>query len=283
MFRRSTPARPHACAPPPSCFVALVLAPSLHAQVRLEGIVVDDATRRPIPDARVELYDGWGRLSRSRKTDSLGHFKVPLRRLGVYRVRVRGRGYPEVSQLVVTEAYPYHSIEVRLRQSARLLAPITMLARAQSLPRPEMQGFHHRLRSGSGSFITREDVEAVRPGYISDMLAWSPGVFVRRAGPAGDDRLLIARRVVEGRITECPLRVLVDGELVNSRSAAGEVAPVAIDGMVDQTMVDGIEIYVNAGDVPAELRNAPAGCGAIAVWTRSGGGTSRQPAVNADN
>lgn len=265
------------------CLLALVFAPPLHAQVRLDGIVVDDVTRQPIPDARVELYDGWNQLSRARRTDSLGHFQVPLKRLGVYRVRVRGRGYPDVSQLVLTEAYPYHSIEVRLRQGATLLAPITMLARAQSLPRPEMQAFHHRLRDARGSFITRDDVEATRPGYISDMLVWSPGVFVRRGGPAGQDRLLIARRVIEGRLVECPLRVLVDGDLVNARTAAGEVAPVAIDGMVDQSMVDGMEIYVNAGDVPDELTNAPAGCGAIAVWTRNGSGPSRQPAVNADN
>lgn len=265
------------------CLLALAAAPALHAQVRLEGIVVDDATRQPIPNARVELYDGWNQLSRARMTDSLGHFTVPLRRLGVYRVRVRGRGYPDVSQLVLTEAYPYHSIEIRLRQGASLLAPITMLARAQSLPRPEMQAFHHRMRSARGAFITREAVEDVRPGYISDMLGWSPGVHVRRGGATGEDRLLIARRVINGQLTECPMRVLVDGELVNSRAPSGELAPAAIDGMVDQSMVDGIEIYVNAGEVPAEFTNAPAGCGAIAVWTRSGSGPSRQAAVNADN
>lgn len=265
------------------CLLILAVAPSLHAQVRLDGIVVDDVTRKPIPDARVELYDGWNQLSRARQTDSLGHFQIPLRRLGVYRVRVRGRGYPDVSQVVLTEAYPFHSIEIRLRQGATLLAPITMLARAQSLPRPEMQAFHHRLRDGRGSFITRDDVESIRPGYISQMMEWSPGVFVRRGGPAGEDRLLMVRRVIEGQIVECPMRVLVDGELVNARAASGEVAPVAIDGMVDQSMVDGIEIYVNAGEVPAELTNAPAGCGAAAVWTRNGGGPSRQAAVNADN
>lgn len=263
--------------------VAISLAQPLLAQVRLDGIVVDDVTRQPVVEARVEVYNGWNQLIRARRTDSLGHFQVPLKRLGVYRVRVRGRDYPDVSQLVVTEAYPFHSIEVRLRRGNPLLAPITMLARAQSLPRPDMQAFHHRMRNARGSFITRDDVEAVRPGYISDMLAWRPGVFVRRGGASGDDRLLIARRVIEGRLVECPLRVLVDGELVNSRSPAGEVVPVAIDGMVDQTMVDGIEIYVNAGDVPHEFQNAPAGCGAVAVWTRSGGGATRPSAINADN
>lgn len=267
------------------CLLATVPATTLHAQqqVHLEGIVVDDADRAPVTDARVEVFDGWGRLNRSRRTDSLGHFRLPLRRLGAYRIRVRVRGYPEVSQVVLTEAYPYTSIEVRVRKGAQLLAPITILGRAQSLPRPDMAAFHHRLRTGKGSFVTRDDVESTRPGHISDMIAWSPGVAIRRAGASGDDRLLIARRVIDGRLTECPLRVLVDGELVNSRTASGELAPAAIDGMVDQSMVEGIEIYVNAGEVPAELTNAPAGCGAVAVWTRSGSGPSRQPAVNADN
>ncbi|HST62005.1 MAG TPA: carboxypeptidase regulatory-like domain-containing protein [Longimicrobium sp.] len=267
------------------CLLALTPAARLHAQqqVHLEGIVVDDANRAPIADARVEVFDGWGRLNRSRRTDTLGHFRLPLRRLGAYRIRVRVRGYPEVSQVVLTEAYPYTSIEVRVRKGAQLLAPITILGRAQSLPRPDMAGFHHRLRDGKGSFVTRDDVESTRPGHISDMIAWSPGVAIRRAGASGDDRLLIARRVIDGRLTECPLRVLVDGELVNSRTPAGEVAPVAIDAMVDQSMVDGIETYVDAAAVPAELRNAPAGCGAIAVWTKTGAGAGRPPAVNADN
>lgn len=266
------------------CLLAAVFAPTLHAQqqVHLEGIVVDDADRAPVADARVEVFDGWGRLNRSRRTDSLGHFRLPLRRLGAYRIRVRIRGYPEVSQVVLTEAYPYNSIEVRVRKGAQLLAPITILGRAQSLPRPEMAAFHHRLRTGRGSFITRDDVDATRPGHISDMIAWSPGVAIRRAGASGDDRLLIARRVIDGRLTECPLRVLVDGELVNPRTAAGEVGPVAIDAMVDQSMVDGIETYVDAAAVPPALRNVPAGCGAIAVWTRTGSGAGRPPAMNAD-
>ncbi len=267
------------------CLLALTPAARLPAQqqVHLEGIVVDDADRAPIADARVEILDGWGRLNRSRRTDTLGNFKVPLRRLGAYRVRVRVRGYPLVEQVVLTEAYPYTSIEVRVRKGAQLLAPITILGRAQSLPRPDMAAFHHRLRMGRGSYVTRDDVEATRPGHISDMIAWSPGVAIRRAGASGDDRLLIARRVIDGRLTECPLRVLVDGELVNPRTPAGEVAPVAIDAMVDQTMVDGIETYVDAAAVPPDLRNAPAGCGAIAVWTKTGGGAGRPPAVNADN
>lgn len=267
------------------CLLALPAA-RLHGQqqVHLEGIVVDDNDRQPVAGARVEVFDGWGRLNRTRHTDTLGHFKLPLRRLGAYRIRVRVRGYPEVSQVVLTEAYPFTSIEIRVRKGAQLLAPVTILGRAQSLPRPDMAAFHHRLRTGKGSFVTRDDVESVRPGHISDLIVWSPGVAIRRGGASGDDRLLIARRVIEGRLTECPLRVLVDGELVNARTASGEVAPVSIDAMVDQSMVDGIETYVDAAAVPGEFRNAPAGCGAVAVWTKTGAGTGRPaPAVNADN
>lgn len=275
--------RPTTLLLPLLCLLGISLARPLHAQVRVEGIVIDDATSQPVPQAHVEVYDGWGRLARSRRTDTLGHFQVPLRRLGVYRVRVRSRGYPEVSQVLVTESYPYQSIEVRVRQGATLLAPLTILARGQSMPRPEMAGFHHRLRSGRGSYLTREDVEAIRPGYISDMLVWTSGVAVRRAGANGDDRLLIARRVIEGRLTECPLRVLVDGELLNPRLASGEVGPVAIDATVDQSVVDGIEIYVDAAAVPPALGNVPPGCGAIAIWTRSGRALSQPASMDADN
>ena len=49
-----------------------------------------------------------------------------------------------------------------------LLAPITILGRAQSLPRPEMAAFHHRQRTGRGSFVTRDDVESVMAVFTPD-------------------------------------------------------------------------------------------------------------------
>lgn len=251
------------------CLIALFIATPLSAQIRLEGIVRDDVTGAPIPDARIELLDGWGMLRRARSTDSLGNFEFPIKRLGVYRLRVRRRGYAESMGTLLTEAYFYLNVEFRMRPNAALMAPLTLLARAQKIPSPAMQGFHERLREGRGRFITREDVEAVRPGYVSDMLAQFPGMIIRRSGQDNSERTLFARRITAAgvRQADCPLRVYVDGELLNPARNGQPVAG-GFDGTVEQTMVEGIELYLDPTSVPREFGGGADGCGAVAVWTR---------------
>jgi hypothetical protein len=265
------------------CLLSLSAVQPLAAQVRIDGIVLDDATGQPIPGARVRVYDGWAGWRR-RLADSAGNFSLTVRRLGVYRVQVRSPGYPDVEGQVVTGAFPFQNIEVRMRNGAQLMAPVTILTRAQLIPSPHMQGFHERLRSRRGAYVTREQVAAVRPGYISDMIARTPGVLVRRTGRYGENRYLFTRRFADATRTQqvdCPLRVLVDAEVVNARSASGALEPATVDYTVDQTMVDGIEIYVDPDAIPAEFRGEGAHCGAILIWTRNSAPPTSTPAVDA--
>jgi hypothetical protein len=252
------------------CALALVAAAPLPAQVLVDGVIRDDDNGRPVTDARIELIDGWGSVKRARLTDSLGNFRMPLRRLGVYRLRIRARGYAPVTATLVTEAYAYHNVELRVRPHAALGAPLTLLARAQSLPSPVLEAFHARLRRGTGRFFSREHVEMLRPAYVSDLIATAPGVAVRRDG---DERLLIAQRVTStgARQADCAMRIYLDGEMVNPRLPTGEPAAASVDNTVDQTMVEGIEIYPTAAAVPTVFSGSGApSCGAVAVWTKSG-------------
>lgn len=251
--------------------LSLIAAQPLASQVRIDGIVIDDATGQPIPAAQVRVYDGWAGWRRH-EADSAGNFSVMVSRLGVFRVQVRSPGYPDVAGQVVTGAFPYQNIEVRMRKGAQLMLPITILTRTQQIPSPRHLGFHDRLRNRGGAYVTRQEVEAVRPGYISDMIARTPGVLVRRSGRFGENRFLFARRFAEGsrtQVVECPLRVLVDAQLVNSRSVSGELEPATVDYTVDQTFVDGIEIYLDPATVPTEFRAQGARCGTVLIWTRN--------------
>jgi hypothetical protein len=251
-----------------SAVVLLAAAPA-SAQIRVSGIVRDDMTGAALPEARVELLDGWGTLRRARLTDSLGHFEFPLKRLGVYRMRVRRRGYAESMGTLLTEAYVYLNVEFRVRPNLPLMAPLTLLARAQKLPSPAMEGFHKRLREARGRYFTREDVENVRPGYVSDMLAPIPGFIIRRGGQNNTERTLFQQRVTSAgvRQPDCALRVFVDGEMLNPRLPDGDPGPSGFDATVEQTMVEGIELYLDPAKVPAEL-GGPGSCGAVAIWTR---------------
>ncbi|HEX2076646.1 MAG TPA: TonB-dependent receptor [Longimicrobium sp.] len=265
------------------CALALVAAVPLPAQVLVDGVLRDDDSGRPIADARIELIDSWGDVKRARITDSLGNFRMPMRRLGVYRLRVRARGYAPVTATLVTEAYVYHNVELRVRPSVALGAPLTLLARAQVLPSPVLEAFHARLRNSAGRFFSREHVEMLRPAYVSDLIATAPGVAVRRDG---EERLLIAQRVTSTgvRQADCNLRVYLDGEVVNPRLPTGELGAGSVDNTVDQTMVEGIEIYPTAATVPTVFSgNGAPSCGAVAVWTKGGRMLQQQASIPSPN
>lgn len=244
--------------------IAASAAP-LHAQVRVDGVVRDDSTGAAIPQARVEVVGPAFQRIGARAADSLGTFRFNLRRFGEYRVKVSAPGYGEVDAPFRTEAFVYSSVEVRLRPRGQLATPLAFLARTQSLPSPALEGYYARQRRGEGAFFTRMHVELVRPGYITDLIATAPGIVQQRAGLDGEHRTLLARG------TGCPLRVYVDGQPLALPPSTGEAGPSALDGSVDQTMVEGIEVYVDPATLPAELGGGTESCGAVAVWTRRQG------------
>ncbi|HYW14443.1 MAG TPA: TonB-dependent receptor [Longimicrobium sp.] len=246
-------------------FLAAVLAASaapLQAQVRLDGVVRDDSTGAAIPQARVEVTGPYFQRIGARAADSLGTFRFNLRRFGEYRVKVSAPGYADVDAPFRTEAFVYSSVEVRLQPHGELATPLAFLARTQLMPSPALDGYYARQRWGRGAFFTRMHVELVRPGYITDLIATAPGIEQQRAGLDGEHRTLLTRG------TGCPLRVYVDGEPLELTPSTGEAGPSALDGSVDQTMVEGIEVYVDPAALPPELGGGTESCGAVAVWTK---------------
>lgn len=255
---------------------SLALTVPAQAQVRVDGVVRDDDTNLPIANARVEIYDySWHRVG-VRTTDSLGTFRYPLRRPMAVRLRVSRLGYrqattPEVS----TRGHSYVNVEVRLKSDAVLLAPLAVVARSQALSSPVLDGFHARLRTGMGTYFTREDIERVKPMYLSDIITHVPGLSVRATG-SGHSRQIYTGRSA-GVPRDCPALIYVDGFLLNPRIGDGNVEGMTLDEAVNPANVEGIEIYRGLATVPAEFLHRDAQCGVIAVWTRRGGGAPRQP------
>lgn len=259
-----------------ACCAALLLAAqpleAQRARLRLDGVVRDDRTSAPLSNARVQLVSAWHQVTAEQLTDSLGSFTMPLPRMGAYRMRVLRDGYGEVNAEVRTETFVYVSVEVRMLPGGPLMAPLTYLARTQRMPAAALEGYYTRLRTGRGAYITRMHVEMVRPGYISDLIGTVPGVVVQRGGPENEHRTLLARRVADGaRVPDCPLRVYVDGQPLPVAPPDGQPGSSQLDGSVDQSMVEGIEVYVDPAAVPAAFAAETAdACGAVAIWTRPG-------------
>lgn len=250
-----------------ACLSAFTASPAA-AQIRLEGRVVDDETNLPIAGARVEIFDfTWQRLGQ-RSTNAEGAFSYPLRRPGSYHVRVGRTGYARTTPRLVTGAHSYINVEVRLKSDAVLMAPLTVVARSSSLTSPVLDNFHARLRLGMGTYITREDLQRLRPNYVSDVVTRVPGLFL--ASHNGMGRQIFSGRT-QGTAPGCPAQIWVDGFLMNPRSSVdGEVMGMTLDEAVRPEDVEGIEIYNGLSTVPAEFMSLDSRCAVIAVWTRRG-------------
>jgi hypothetical protein len=238
------------------------------AQIRLEGRVVDDATNLSIAGARVEIFDfTWQKLGQ-RVTDAQGGFAYPLRRPGSYHIRVGRTGYARTTPRLVTGAHSYINVEVRLKSDAVLMAPLTVVARSSALTSPVLDNFHERMRLGMGTYITREDMQRMRPYAVSDVVTRVPGLFMASSGGTG--RHIFSGRT-QGSAPGCPAQIYVDGFLLNPVSRiSGETEGMTLDEAVRPQDVEGIEIYHGLSTVPAEFLTTESRCAVIAVWTRRG-------------
>jgi hypothetical protein len=247
------------------CFaLALALAAPLAGQeVRIEGRVIADVTAHPLPSARVTAFRPDGKLIKRVESDSAGMFEFTVAGHSAVRLRAEHIGYKAVTTpMLHFDDRSYFQVEVRLDTEALLLAPLEVVVWSAVDPSPLLDNFRRRVASGSGVYITRADIQARRPMFMSDMLRSVPGVVFEGAGAGARPRINIGR----SSAMNCQTQIFVDG-LLATRGGAD----VRLDDLVNPMSVEGIEIYRGLSTVPPEFLNPDAKCGVIAVWTvRSG-------------
>lgn len=246
------------------------LAAPLHAQIRLEGTILDNETGMPIPGALVEVLDDRRRGLGERLTGEDGAFEFEVQKHGGYLLRAARLGYQKtITPVLWTDGHDYLQVEVRLDPHAILLAPVEITAWSAVRPSPVLANFRDRMRSGIGHFFTREDIERIRPIYVSDVVARVPGVRVAGGGIGNRRKIYMSRARGTGR--DCPAQIFIDGFLINRRSKlTGEDFGFTLDDAISPGSVEGIEVYKGLSTVPAQFMNEHSRCGVVAVWTRRG-------------
>lgn len=254
----------------------LASATPVRAQGMFTGVVVDNGTNAPVEGASVTLLSQQGRRMRTVVTGSDGRFSfVPSP--GYYRFRVARVGYVQVNTAHVRVVRDSVDLEIRLRNDAVMLAPITVVARSGRVS-PVLSGFYHRMENGFGRYITRDQIERRQPGQITDMLRMLPGVrMTPRASGIGAD--VVMNRAAP-RVGGCPVQIFLDGIRVNrgdaptvNRDSLDESLialneTISVDELADPSELEGIEVYYGLAGVPAEFMGPDARCGTVAVWTR---------------
>jgi len=214
------------------------------ATASIVGAVLNRDTRAPIAGATVTML-GVPHVT----TDSTGSFNFSKLRSGSHLLEVRAIGYVRVSGLLDVEdgsvARPVIEMEVAVVNLAGVV-----------VEEPKSRGrrfeeFERRRAQGRGSFFTQEEIEARNPMNLADLLRTVRGV---RTDCSGNQCRIRMARSARG----CDVQYYVDGRLSNN---FGPSTP-----MRD---VEGIEIYHGQSETPAEFLGFAAGCGVIAIWTRS--------------
>lgn len=214
----------------------------------VKGRVVT-ATGTPVVGARVDVTGTKG----ASLTGASGEFVINGLPSGTQSVVVRQLGYAPVETAVDLSTRTVADVKVTLSRQAQVLAGVTVGAdRNLGLDRI---GFTSRKRSGSGYFLTGDDVMKRAPTQLSDVFRSVPSL---RVVPAGTDYVVESARGPNGCV-----RYFVDGSPWES------LFPGDVDRLVPPWEIAAMEVY-NGAAVPAQFQMAGnSSCAAIVIWSKT--------------
>jgi hypothetical protein len=189
-------------------------------------------------------------------TDSAGIVRVPDLEDGGHIIEVVARGYRAYFDNFTSGEKVPQPIQLALLP---VLASDTAKAKGQKTELG-FAGFDARRAKGDGKFFTRAQLDAASGRPLANLLKVDAGAYIV-SGSRGESEL--AMRSAAGASSPCYAAVVRDGVRIYPFSGAN---PPDLDKIFAEQLV-GIELYVRAASVPAELRDA-AKCGGLVLWSR---------------
>jgi hypothetical protein len=226
--------------------------------VLLRGRITDLTTQRGIPNVAVRVLDlnADGRMAWEGMSDSTGIFHGPRLPPSMYGIEAEALGYSSLWHAIDVSGYGVADLGIELGPDALELEPLLVVTRRRS--RLEMAGFYQRRNRGFGHSLTREEIEARQPSFVSDLVRTMPGVTVA-PGVMGGGGVLRMRG-------GCQPDVILDGVRLSP--------PVMLDNLLTVNDLEGIEVY-SGSTSPVEYSHSS--CGTVLAWTRDPGGGGGSP------
>jgi hypothetical protein len=244
----------------------LELRPANGWTASVTGVVRDSGgLAMPNVEARVPLTEYVTR------TDTLGRYRLAGIPHGTTVLEFRAIGYRRGELQVVLD--PDRTVEVPEGAFAMSpvpvqLEPVVVTGESPGMSR-RLRDFERRRAHGSGTFLTREDLERKggNPQKPTDVISRIPGFRVMTNLNYGGlhPRLGIDTRryVIEARRRgNCSPIVFLDGIYIGSTDSFD------MDNLFNLAEFGAIEAYSGASSVPAELNRTGSACGVLAIWTR---------------
>lgn len=228
-----------------------ILAPAaVTAQGTIRGIVLDERTARPVPDATVRIVH----RDLEHVTDANGQFLFRVVDPGIIVVETRHLAFDSRTDTLRLAHGDHASLEIRLIEGAIDLPAVTVVMRSQRL---EEAGFFRRQARGMGMFFTREAIDAHKVDRLADLFVRVPGL---RRVTLSDGSSRIDVRGGKPPNSRCDTQYFLDGVRADLRAGG-------IDGLPVHT-IEGIEVYRGGSEVPTQFDHGRAMCGAVVIWTR---------------
>jgi hypothetical protein len=245
-----------------ACLLALAPRRESAAQA-VRGVVIEAASRAPVPGATIELLADGDSVPLRTTSDSAGAFSFTTRRAGTYTIQAKRIGFL-VAQPTALRLEPSltMSLEMRLDSKVVPLEPVSVMARGNDW----LADFERRRATGAfGRFLTRRDIGERAGQQTTSLFKTIPGFLLqaRRRGGPGSSLLM------RGTAGLCQPAVFIDGTYTQL------TADVTLDDMLSPQMIEGVEIYNTVAAAPTQYRTGT--CGVVLFWTRRGSGEAGRP------
>lgn len=222
----------------------------------LLGRVVVDSTKQPVGGAEVIIPS----LTRRTVTDSLGRFRLDGIAPGRRGLRVNRIGYAPLRTAVEFSAGDTVELEIGISPSTEEMAAIEIVE-AQNSQR-QLLDFERRRATGTGEYLTAEDIRIRSRGRLSEALRTLGGVSVLSTASGV---VLVGARASGRGIGTCYTAVMLDNVWVYDGDRTQ--TPFNVNSLNPEDIA-AIEYYRGLSNTPVELQGIRNSCGVLVIWTK---------------
>ncbi|HEX6628681.1 MAG TPA: carboxypeptidase regulatory-like domain-containing protein [Gemmatimonadaceae bacterium] len=190
-------------------------------------------------------------------TNEKGQFTMRNLPSGSHVLLARHMGFGAETVPVDLTSHEAKQVTIKLPKFVATIEPVVVTAkRAASL---DKVGFTMRQKSGTGYYLGPDQIERLRPNYLTDILRLVPSLHISY-GPQGEE-VTSARGVTSLTGGSC-VQYYVDDMPWQS------IMPGDVNQFVNGREVVGIEVYNGPGTPPQYARAGQGECTTIVVWTK---------------
>ena len=189
-------------------------------------------------------------------TNEKGEFTMTKLPSGSHVLLARHLGFGAQTVGVDLTSREPQRVTIKLPKFVAMMDPVVVTARrAASLDRV---GFNQRKRSGMGYYLGPDQIQNMRPNYLTDILRRVPGL---RVSYTSDGEVVSSSRGTSSLMGGNCVQYFVDDMPWQS------AMPGDINNFVNGNEVVGVEVY-QGSSTPAQYTRGMGSCTTIVLWTR---------------